>query len=385
MMRYGLNVEDKKVLVNRLGELTGIKPKYTFMPRCAYEIGAYTVERRGDLVVEEEDADEAIIRTLMEEGLITDGSHEDADAADGITVSDPEYEQEAEEESAVSLGIRDAEEPTVEPVVEPEDETVDETEDESPEKTGEASAGETVEETAEEPAAQETMQENMEDETAEVPAAPEDAGGFEEPDSLTISLPMNGHTADSLRRMVNLLYSRGRLLSKATGGRFGVEKELVEALDDAGTIVRAEDFISIVKEHGGMTGLAFEDGKVSFTGFPLTDDPDRNKAFQQIACLMNRHALEMKRIQAKEVNDANEKYAFRIWLLRIGMNTDEYKTARRVLMENLSGHTAFRTKAEEEKWKANQKAKRDALRAAKAAADGADTAETGDGDDVAEA
>jgi hypothetical protein len=136
MMRYGLNVEDKKVLVNRLGELTGIKPKYTFMPRCAYEIGAYTVERGEDLVVEEEDADEAIIRTLMEEGLITDGSHEDADAADGITVSDPEYEQEAEEESAVSLGIRDAEEPTVEPVVEPEDETVDETEDESPEKTG---------------------------------------------------------------------------------------------------------------------------------------------------------------------------------------------------------------------------------------------------------
>lgn len=356
-MRYGLNVEDKKVLVNRLGELTGIKPKYTFMPRCAYEIGAYTVERRGDLVVEEADADEAIIRTLMEEGLITDGSHEDADAADSITVSDAEYEQEAEEESAASLGIRDAEE------------TTEETEDEP----------------AEAPAAQAAMQENTEDETAEEDTATEDAEESEEPDSLTISLPMTGHTADSLRRMVNLLYSRGKLLSKATGGRFGVEKELVEALDDAGTIIKAEDFISIVKEHGGLTGLDFGDGKVSFTGFPLTDDPDKNKAFQQIACLMNRHALEMKRIQAKEVNDANEKYAFRIWLLRIGMNTDEYKTARRVLMENLSGHTAFRTKAEEEKWKANQKAKRDALRAAKAAADGAETAETGDGDDAAEA
>ena len=364
MMRYGLKVDDKKVLVNRLGELTGIRPKYTFMPRCAYEIGAYTVERRGDLVVEEADADETIIHTLMEEGLITDGSHED-EAADGITVSDAEYMQEAEEESAASLGIRDVEETAVEPVVEP--------------------AGETVEETAEEPAAQETMQENTEDETAEEDTATEDAEESEEPDSLTISLPMNGHTADSLHRMVNLLYSRGKLLSKATGGHFGVEKELVEALDDAGTVIRAEDFISIVKEHGGMTGLAFEDGKVSFTGFPLTDDPDKNKAFQQIACLMNRHALEMKRIQAKEVNDANEKYAFRIWLLRIGMNTDEYKTARRVLMENLSGHTAFRTKAEEEKWKANQKAKRDALRAAKAAADGAETAETGDGDDAAEA
>ena len=302
MKTFKLNIEDKKVLVGRLGELTGIKPKYTFMPRCAYEIGPYTVERNGDLTVED-GADEGILRTLLDEGLITDG----------ITVPDAEYEQEAEEESAVSLGIRAAEEP----------------------------AEETAEEDADEPAEPEA------------------------PDGLTISLPMTGHTAESLRRMVNLLYSRGRLLSKATGGSFGASKDLIEALDDAGTIIRAEDFISIVKEHGGLTGLAF-DGKVSFTGFPLTDDPDRNKAFQQLACLMNRHALEMKRIQAKEVNDNNEKYAFRIWLLRLGMNTDEYKTARRVLMENLSGHTAFRTKAEEEKWKANQKAKREALKAAKA-------------------
>ena len=88
----------------------------------------------------------------------------------------------------------------------------------------------------------------------------------------------------------------------------------------------------------------------------------------QLASLMNKHALEMKRIQAKEVNDENEKYSFRIWLLRLGMNSDEYKTTRKVLMQNLSGHTAFRTKAEEEKWKARQQAKRDELRAAKAAA-----------------
>ena len=38
MMRFGLNVEDKKTLVKRIGELTGLQPRYTFMPRCAYEI-----------------------------------------------------------------------------------------------------------------------------------------------------------------------------------------------------------------------------------------------------------------------------------------------------------------------------------------------------------
>jgi hypothetical protein len=188
-----------------------------------------------------------------------------------------------------------------------------------------------------------------------------------EADTLTVSLPMARHTADSLRRLVNLIYSRGPLLSKSTGGQFSVDKDLITALDDAGVITSATDFISMVKEQGGLTGLSFEGDKVSFTGFPLTEDADRNKAFQQIACLMNKHALEQKRIQAKVVNGDNERYAFRIWLLRIGMNGDEFKTSRKILMENLSGHTAFRTKEEEARWKARQKEKREELRAEKAA------------------
>ena len=50
-----------------------------------------------------------------------------------------------------------------------------------------------------------------------------------------------------------------------------------------------------------------------------------------------------------------------------GMNGPEFKTNRKVLMENLTGHSAFRTPAEEAKWKARQAEKREALKAAKAA------------------
>ena len=45
MMKFEKNIEERKVLVKRLGELTGIAPYYTKVPRCAYEIGAYTVEQ----------------------------------------------------------------------------------------------------------------------------------------------------------------------------------------------------------------------------------------------------------------------------------------------------------------------------------------------------
>ena len=303
-MRYGLNVGDKKKLVNRIGELTGQQPRYTFMPRCAYEIGVYTVERRGDLVVEESDLDETIIQTLLSEGLILEGIRE---------------------------------EDRMETVIE----------------------AATAEAAVEEPEAEEFEPAPAEENT--------------ESDTLTVSMPMARHTAESLRRLINLIYSRGPLLSKSTGGQFSVDKELITALDDAGMVTSAEDLIAMVKEQGGLTGLSFEEDKVSFTGFPLAEDADRNKAFQQIACLMNKHALEQKRIQAKVVNDDNEKYAFRIWLLRIGMNGDEFKTSRKILMENLSGHTAFRTKEEEARWKARQKEKREELKAAKAASQAEET------------
>lgn len=319
MKRFELNVEDKKTLVNRLGELTGTKPRYTYMPRCAYECGPYTIEKNGDLFADD-GADDTILQTLLDEGLVT--------------------------------GSLEAEEAETEPEV---------VETEPAEDTSEETMQENMEDGAEETAEASETDETVSAETTE-PADDADI-----PDGLTISLPMAHHSVDSLRRLINLIYSRGPLLTKSTGGTFGCDRELITALDEAG-IVKMEELISMVAEHGGLTGLTFEDGKVNFTGFPMTDDPDRSKAFMQLASLMNKHALEMKRIQAKEVNDENEKYAFRIWLLRLGMNSDEYKMTRKVLMQNLSGHTAFRTKAEEEKWKARQQAKRDELRAAKAAA-----------------
>ena len=40
----------------------------------------------------------------------------------------------------------------------------------------------------------------------------------EEPLDMVISLPMGNHTGNTLRNLVNMIYSRGPLLSKASGG-----------------------------------------------------------------------------------------------------------------------------------------------------------------------
>ena len=173
------------------------------------------------------------------------------------------------------------------------------------------------------------------------------------PDTLTITLPLTGHTANSLRNLVTMIYSRGSLISKATGGRFACPMEQVDALKDCLTVESVRERIT-----PDLTGLAFTDNAIKFTGFPLTDEPGKTQAFTQLAAQMNRLAKEQKRTQAKTVDTTNEKYIFRIWLLALGMGGDEFKTARRVLLAPLSGNAAFKDQAMEDRWKAKQAAKR---------------------------
>ena len=199
--------------------------------------------------------------------------------------------------------------------------------------------------------------------------APQEA----EPVELTVSLPLTRHTGASLRNLINLVYTRASLLNKALGTSFRVEQGLTDSLQDDACILTVESLLSAIAayedEHGKvLDGITITPEEISITSLPETTEPERLRAFTELVAMMNKQAIEQKRVQAKAVNEENEKYALRIWLTRLGMNGPEFKTTRKVLMENLTGHSAFRTPAEEAKWKARQAEKREALKAAKEAA-----------------
>ena len=323
MLKFELNIADRKTLANRMEELTGIHPYYTRAPLYAYDIGNYTIDRDGNLLVEPENADAELLTTLLNEGLIRGGESIES------TSDQPENTEPTE-----NL----AEEPVAE--AEPDDTAEDE------------------------PDAEES---ESEDQPEEVPL------------DLELAFPTSQHNGVSLRNLVNLIYSRGRLISKATGGHFHVETDLVETLRDDSCTYTVANFIEALKSYEAQCGTAMEglvitEEKVSFTGFPTASDYDHLTAFGHLAILMNQQAISQKRIQAKDVNDENEKYALRTWLLRLGMNGPDFKETRKILMENLSGHAAFRTDEEAQKFLAREKAKRDALKAAKLAAQNGDPA-----------
>lgn len=346
MKKYALNIEDRKVLVSRLMELTGLHSRYTFMPRCAYIVGSYTVEKEGTLVIEDNAAPE-IIRALLDEDIIREEGVEtpETEAACGETT-----ESECEES----------------------DETVDSTEDTQPTEESGATAEESPE--VQEPVDEDEPMDTVNDTDADEAPVPTEQPTLQDVDELTISLPMAGHTAQSIRNFLNLMYSRGPLLNKAMGTNFSVSNSLLDALEQASTRT-VEEMLDELEEYRlgagttGMTGISITAEKISLTfAGPLTQDKVR--AYTELCSAMNRMAVTQKRIQAKTVNDANEKYALRIWLIRLGLNGDEHKTLRKILMQNLSGHAAFRTEEDAEKFRVKEKAKRDALKAAKQAAHG---------------
>ena len=74
MKKFKLNVPERKELVTRLVDLTGQRARYTFMPRCAYEVGGYSVEKDGDVMVSE-NVNPEDLQTLLNEGwIVPDGA-----------------------------------------------------------------------------------------------------------------------------------------------------------------------------------------------------------------------------------------------------------------------------------------------------------------------
>ena len=77
-----------------------------------------------------------------------------------------------------------------------------------------------------------------------------------------------------------------------------------------------------------------------------------------------KQAREQKRIDPEERIEENEKYYMRIWLLRIGFGGKDMKDSRNALMENLKGHSAFRTQADIDRAKVRTKQRAEAKKRA---------------------
>lgn len=201
---YNVTGNDRKALVSRIAELTGLKAVYLGMPTAAYRVGPFEIGRTGILSWDEGTDAESIIAALEKEGF------------------------------------------------------------------------------------------RAEDET--------------EPDHLSISLP------DTLTE------DQFSLLTRLAGGRATLLKHAFKT--DTVEIVRA-------------------DGQITFPWFTPSDG-DHTEAYMIFVTKLVQFIKKAKRVTVQDGQVDNEKFSFRVFLVRIGMTGKEYKEARKVLLENLTGNSAWK-------------------------------------------
>lgn len=190
--------------------------------------------------------------------------------------------------------------------------------------------------------------------------------GCEEELSLSISVPLEGHSEKSIVNLLHIFCSREKLINRSVGCNhaFCMNKKFVDALDKEPP-ESVEEIYEKLDDAGGADinrGIMFEEDKITFTGFPQTKDPDLVKAYLQLVELINKSALTQQRVVKDKNHSNNEKYAFRVWLIRMGMVGDDYKLTRKLLLKNMPGNSAFRTNDQAEAFKEKMKEKREEAR-----------------------
>ena len=170
-----------------------------------------------------------------------------------------------------------------------------------------------TEDTPTEPAAQ-----------AEYEMEPEDTP-TEEPTLLTIEVPRDGFTEESIINLQKIIDSKASLLRKALG------------TDDL--------------------SVQISEDRIAFSWFHI-EDPANTSAYAHLVSALCQMAQKAKRVIAKEKPVESEKYAMRIWLQRLGFGGSEFKEERALLLKNLSGTSAFKNQAEAEAFNEKLKAKR---------------------------
>ena len=281
-VNYNIQKEERKAMVGIVGKVLETKPAYCGAPSFSYKVGAFEITKDGSLCFDDatDEATVARVRTaLREEGFMSEGGEDEASCAD--TGADEAIQTETAENEPAAVEAAEIEL--------------------SQTKTA-----------ADEPTAVETeADEQIQMETSEEPAPTEEAMAEADEDGLSISLPRSLFTETALQNLDALLLSKGSLIRHA----FDIQEATYTLTDE----------------------------RITFTWLHGTITDETAKAYAEFISKLCLMARTQKRVTAKEKIVDNEKYAFRCFLLRLGMIGSAYKESRKILLQNLTGSSAFKS------------------------------------------
>ncbi len=139
---------------------------------------------------------------------------------------------------------------------------------------------------------------------------PEESQGLT--DTITIEVPNEGFTEEALSNLQKIIASKEVLFKKSLG----------------------------VSE---LPPIQVTEEKIGFPWFSVQNIPGEMDAYTRLVFAICNMARTQKRVLAKPADLKNEKFAMRIFLIRLGFIGDKYKSARKVLLRNLTGNSSWKS------------------------------------------
>lgn len=155
-------------------------------------------------------------------------------------------------------------------------------------------------------------EESEEEPTDPDPTDTETGEAEEEVERVSIQLPMENVTPTALENVKKLIESKHDLIKKAIGC-------------------------------DSLPVNVTEDNRLEFPWFTRESTPEELQAYMVFVTKLVETAKAQTRVNASQKKVDNEKFAFRCFLLKLGFIGDEYKVARKILLRNFEGSSAFKS------------------------------------------
>lgn len=175
------------------------------------------------------------------------------------------------------------------------------------------------------------------------------------------------HNRQSLKNLISIMYSKEDLLFKALqvnevrAIRF-CKKVREPMLREARQLLSAEETTDLTQleqiwyegnvsssDHYNWTRYyalnlhsVFYRGTVEWRCFNSTLNPELAAAYVNLCLAMSAQAIAQRSTIMRKTHSANELFTFRVWLVRLGLNGDEFRETRDLLLAHLDGDRAWR-------------------------------------------
>jgi len=153
--------------------------------------------------------------------------------------------------------------------------------------------------------------------TLQMPESEEPKLGYEHPipydnnEKLTLHMPKEGFTDTAIANLRKIVAGKESVIKKA----LGTESLQIEETEDM----------------------------LRFPWFTLTGASGEIDAYLRFVTAICQMAKRQKRVTTTEREVENDKFAFRVFLVRLGFVGPEFKVARKILLRNLTGNSSWKS------------------------------------------